>query len=411
MLISLCSNRAAEANESLDRLHDLVEQIAESNFETSVQLRELISQHDACSIYPSSTSEESAGRDNDHDSTFSSTVRSSLASGSTVPSDQASVRTNATSFSIRSVRSIIPSFTDELFSSRAYKRFRNRPRADSDAASVFSKDSTATKGDRWSMLSDISLGDLSISEISVLELPICLSDLYDSEPYTETQPSIKSALVNQRRGRLTWSSGGRLHSAVKSGNAFVLRTLLNLGADIEEKDPEGRTPLSYSAGKWNGLEISKLLLDRGAMVDTPDYSGRTPLSYSATHDYGFLIAKLLLDRGAIVDTPDSSGRTPLSYSAGHWNGRDISKLLLDQGAMVDTPHSSGRTPLSYSAGARQSGYDFERYCLGICKLLIDNGAKLDTLDSSGHTPYWHAKQKGNNIICKYFTEIDGEKSK
>ena len=425
-------------------MHDLVERIAESNFETSIQLRELISrpgQQDAPSIYATSTLEENA----DHDRMFSSTVGPSLASGSTVPSDQASIRTNATSISIRSVRSIIPSFTDELFSSRAYKRFRNRPRADSDAASVFSKDSKATKGDRWSMLSDISLGDLSISEISVLELPICLSDLYDSEPYTETQPTTKSALVNQRRGRLTWSSGGRLHSAVESKNAFVLHTLLNLGADIEEKDPKGRTPLSFSADRYYGLEIFKLLLDRGAMVNTPDSSGRTPLSYSARDSSGFAVSKLLLDRGAMVDTPDSSGRTqlsysaanaygsqiskllldrgamvdtldssgrtPLSYSAGNYSGLETSKLLLDRGAMVDTPDSSGRTPLSYATGAKHSLIDVERDYLTTCTLLVDNGAKVDTLDSYWHTPYWHAEQAGNEMVCKYFTSKGRQKGK
>jgi len=58
ILLSLCSNRMAEANESLYRLHDLV-QIVESNVETSVQLRELISrpgQHYVPSIYAASTS-------------------------------------------------------------------------------------------------------------------------------------------------------------------------------------------------------------------------------------------------------------------------------------------------------------------------------------------------------------------
>ena len=328
---------------------DLVEQSAESDSETSVRLRELISRP-APSIYAASTLEENADHGNNHESTFSTTVGSSLDPGSTVPSDQASIRTNATSFSIRSVRSIIPSFADELFSSREYKRFRNRPRTDSDAASVFSKDSKATKGDRWSILSGISLGDLSISEISVLELPICLSDLYDSEPYTETEPTKHSPSINQRRGRLRWSSGGRLHSAVESRNDFVLRTLLNLGADIEEKDPEGRTPLSYSAGGRYGLKVFELLLDQGAMVDTLDASGRTPLSYAAGSWDGLEISKLLLDRGAMADTPDSSDRTPLSYAAANHNGLEISNLLLGRGALVDTLDSAGRTPLSYSAG-------------------------------------------------------------
>jgi len=228
---------------------------------------------------------------------------------------------------------------------------------------------------------DFSLGDLSISEISVLELPICLSDLYDSEPYTKTQPSKQSQLVIQRRGRLRWSSGGRLHSAVKSENEFVLRTLLNLGADIEEKDPGRRTPLSCCVRSYNGLEIFRLLLDRGAIVDTPDSSGRTPLLYSA-----------------------------LPYFAGKKRSLDISKLLLNRGAMVDTPDSSGRTPLSYSAGARER-FGPEILYLDICKLLVDNGAKVDTHNSSGNTPYWHADQVGNNRICQYITEIGGQNSK
>ena len=121
ILLTPCSNRAAEANKSLDRLHDLFEQIAESNFETSVQLREFMSrpgQHYVLSIYAALTSEENAHDDN-YDGTISSTVHvgSSLASGSTVHSDQVSIRTNTTAFSIRSVRSIIPSFTDELLPS------------------------------------------------------------------------------------------------------------------------------------------------------------------------------------------------------------------------------------------------------------------------------------------------------
>ena len=193
-------------------MHDLVEKIAESNFETSAQLRELISRpglHDVASIDSSvATAEQST------DNTASSSASGSGCATSFDHSDGASIRTNATSFSIRSLRSIIPSFTDELSRSRAYKRLRHRTPAlaDPDAASIFSKDSKATGGDRWSMLSDISLGALSISEISVFELPICLSDLYDSEPYKvamKAQLDGQPQLINQRRRRLAARDLGR----------------------------------------------------------------------------------------------------------------------------------------------------------------------------------------------------------
>ena len=269
----------AEANESLGRLQNLVEKIAESNFETSIQLRELIrrpGQHDAPSIYSAPTSDENA----DNDNTVSINIASSSASGSTVPLDQASIRTSATSFSMRSIRSMIPSFTDELFRSRAYKvRLRHRSDCtDSDAASVFSKDSKATIGDRWSMLSDISLGELSISEVSVLELPICLTDLYDSEPYKlameSAQPNDQSQLTNQGKRLLAWSSGGRLHNAVWSNNDFALRTLIALGADLEERDSNGDTPLFCALQTDFPMDIKLktciTLLDKGTLPVTSD---------------------------------------------------------------------------------------------------------------------------------------------
>ncbi|KAF8459322.1 hypothetical protein BGX38DRAFT_1147957 [Terfezia claveryi] len=135
----------------------------------------------------------------------------------------------------------LQSFTRELFRSRAYKRLNSRRAgAGSSAESIYSKSSSATKGDRWSMLSDISLGALAISEISVLELPICGSDLYDSQPYDLAEEATSARRPNgihaQRRGVLPWPSRGRIHTAIRTNDEFVLRTLITLGADLEEKD-------------------------------------------------------------------------------------------------------------------------------------------------------------------------------
>jgi len=343
----------AEANQStegqLASLHKQVEKISEKISEThsevAVQLRELISRnHDA----PDDTSDVSICHTT-HETTstecslptLSSSTSSTTSSTNSHFNDSgcASIRTTASSLSMRSVRSLIPSWSEELKNSRPYKRLL-RFGVDSSSTSVFSKDSSDTKGDTWSMLSDMSLADLSISEISVLELPISMLDLYDPIPYQVQQ----STGHKQARRRVNWSSGGLLHRAIRTDNIFTFRTLLSFGADPEEETDANGPLLVYAARMTWGIEFCRLLLDRGVQVDTRDSSGRTPLSYF----FGAGICELLLDRGAAVDATDSSGRTPLSHCAELGNDSTC-KLLLDRGAQVDTRDSNGRTPLSYSA--------------------------------------------------------------
>ncbi|KAF8423632.1 hypothetical protein EV426DRAFT_602464 [Tirmania nivea] len=212
MLTIIQCNSMKEANQSMEEqlatLHKEVEKISDKISEThsdvAVQLRELISRrHDT--------------NDDDDTSGISSLP---ITTSSTISyfkdNDSVSIRSTSSSFSIYTVRSLIPSWTEELKDSRPYKRLWRRG-VGLSSDSVFSKDSRATKGDTWSMLSDMSLGDLSISEISVLELPIFLSDLYDPIPYQVQQSTRKK----QARRVVKWSSRGRLHRAIREGNIFT----------------------------------------------------------------------------------------------------------------------------------------------------------------------------------------------
>jgi len=385
--------------EQLASLHEEVEKISEkiseSHNDVAVQLRELISRRQDAS---DDTSEIQICH------TAHQTTRTECPSSTTTPStsshfnniDGASIRTSSSSLSIRSVRSLIPSWGEELKSSRPYKRLLRRG-VDLSSGSVFSKDSSATKGDTWSMLSDLSLGDLSISEISVLELPISLSDLYDPIPYQVQQ----STRHKKYRRRVNWSPRGRLHRAIREGNIFTFRTLLSLGADPEETN--GYYPLLvYAARGSDEIVFCRLLLDRGAQVDTRDSNGRTALSYCARLG-NYYVCQLLLDRGAAVDSTDSNGRTPLSYCAelGHVS---VCKLLLGRGAAVDAVDSRGCTPLSYYAR-------FANYY--VCQLLLDRGAAVNSTDFNGRTPlsYFaelHSHDSSHQSLCKLFLDRGGK---
>jgi len=393
-----------------------VEKILESNVETSIQLRALISrQPNEPSGHDPATSGHNIGPGtnptSDASSSNSATGRTSRLSVD--QNDKASIRTTGTSFSSQSVQS----FTRELFRSRAYKRLNHRRAGANSAGSIYSKDSSATKGDRWSMLSDISLGDLAISEISVLELPICGSDLYDSQPYVlaEEAASAGKGANAQRRGVLPWPSRGRIHTAIRTNDDFVLRTLITLGADLEEKDSEGYTPLIVAIRNRNP-KVCRTLLNIGVEVDTRDSSGITPLIHAIkfrddnpddilyiNQGLQLKLCELLVDAGAAVDTPDSSGRTPLSYAAGcqTWGELRLCEFLIGKGAGVDTPDSSGRTPLSYAV-CSQSLVN-----ISLCKLFVDKGAAVDSPDSSGRTPLSYAicaRVFDNHETCKFLVD-------
>ena len=73
-----------------------------------------------------------------------------------------------------------------------------------------------------------------------------------------------------------------LHLACINGDVEQIRSLLNLGADIEEKTPDGSTPLMFASYKGH-LNVVQLLLDQGANILAKNNYGNTA-KYIADND-------------------------------------------------------------------------------------------------------------------------------
>ena len=104
---------------------------------------------------------------------------------------------------------------------------------------------------------------------------------------------------------INWTEGGLLSLAVNHGQLEMVRLLIDLGADpdertmlhqVEEPTQSWGTPLWYAALAGN-REIAELLLDRGADPNANVYASGWPL-LNAHRQKHTAVKRLLLERGA-----------------------------------------------------------------------------------------------------------------
>ncbi|MGD8501864.1 MAG: ankyrin repeat domain-containing protein, partial [Phycisphaerales bacterium] len=211
-----------------------------------------------------------------------------------------------------------------------------------------------------------------------------------------------------------------LHEAASDGDIELIRSLVSSGADVNEQNNWGWTPLYTAVATGHG-DIVRLLIAEGADADTPSKAGLTPLHF-AVNNGNRDIAKLLIKNGADCRTADENGATPLHASAerGHI---DIARLLVDNNADIDAKDKWVWTPLFYSCwknhkdlaeflitkGADINIKDSRGMTLlhiagqqDIIELLIAKGIDVNSKNNSGQTPLHSALQRGNKELTELF---------
>ncbi|KAM3510890.1 hypothetical protein MY11210_005493 [Beauveria gryllotalpidicola] len=186
------------------------------------------------------------------------------------------------------------------------------------------------------------------------------------------------------------AQGNSKHSLQNYQTQLMLLEQQNKKRLMARKEQHTPRPQQHAWWKVQKFDtIVKMLLEKGANIDAKDNDGRTALSYVAEKGHEAIV-KLLLEKGANIDAKDNDGRTALSYVAekGH---EAIVKLLLEKGANIDVKDNDSRTPLSYVA---EKGHE------AIVKLLLEKGANIDVKDNDGRTPLLRAAEKGHEVIVK-----------
>ncbi|MBA3954687.1 ankyrin repeat domain-containing protein [Candidatus Dependentiae bacterium] len=137
-----------------------------------------------------------------------------------------------------------------------------------------------------------------------------------------------------------------LTDAVQSNNKEKVEQLLAQGADINEYDHFGFTPIYWAAIKSN-TEMLQLLIEKGADFNKPNNFGTTPLHWGA-YKSRTKLGKLLIQAGANVDKSNNDGETPLHWAAKSDN-REIVQLLMNAGANPFIKNIEGNTALFTAA--------------------------------------------------------------
>ncbi|KAJ3117788.1 hypothetical protein HDU96_005569 [Phlyctochytrium bullatum] len=194
---------------------------------------------------------------------------------------------------------------------------------------------------------------------------LALQMLLDFEPHIEDN-TLNTLLVFA-------AEGGRLN---------CIRTLLDAGAELDEADDTGYTPL-LMACKRRQTQAARMLISRGANVVFESYEypsllhvAVNPASGSRDDD----LIKLLVSADAPVNVTDSKGRTPL-HCALQKQFTSAAMILLQGGADPNHQCHAGNTPLHVLGKKCRR----DRHVEQVLEKMLRSGADPNVGDAKGCT--------------------------
>lgn len=187
-----------------------------------------------------------------------------------------------------------------------------------------------------------------------------------------------------------------LMSSIEKSEYDKVKSLLEIGADVNCVYPNGTTPL-FQATRKGDLKMVQLLLNKGVQVNQKNDVGSTALIDAANNGYRKIVG-ILLANGADVNAKTNSGWTALLGAVLNGNSETV-KLLLNKGADPNAANNDGNSPLGVAA--------FNGYT-EIVKQLLTHGADINVKNKGGGTPLRSAIWKGHSDIVQILKQA-GEK--
>jgi len=236
-----------------------------------------------------------------------------------------------------------------------------------------------------------------------------------------------------------------LADRIQAGDRKAALALIAQGADVNQTQPDGSTPLHWAVYRVD-RELVGTLLKKGARAGVVNRYGASPLAEAARVVNAELVA-MLLEAGADANVANDDGQTPLMLAARTGNV-PVAKLLVDHGANVNArEHFRDQSALMWAAAEghadmvaylvskkadlsvrakandwpsqitneprvqyRPSGgltpllYAARAGCLGCVKAIVEGGADVDRPNSDGMTPMMMSLDNGAPAVAKYLLD-------
>lgn len=185
-----------------------------------------------------------------------------------------------------------------------------------------------------------------------------------------------------------------LHHAIADNNYDEAEKALAMGADPNEVDVMGETPL-YRAINQKNDAIVALLLAAGSDIHKKVFD-ESPFIRAVQQGDESIVQKLIT-AGADVNERYSDGLTALhlAVSSGSSGNGKLINILLKNKADINAKDNEGRTALHDAVAAVPS---YPR----IIEKLIRAGAYINAKDNQGNTPRDYAIARNNKNVIRLF---------
>lgn len=187
---------------------------------------------------------------------------------------------------------------------------------------------------------------------------------------------------------------GGLHRAAWDGDPVAIRRLASVGADLDTRDGNGRTPAHVAAFASQDAAI-RALAAAGADMNALEDRLYDVLTIAAVADDPEMVS-LALRLGNRPDLVTSVYDGTALIAAAHLGHYEVVHRLIEAGAPLDHVNNLGWTALMEAVVLGDGGPDH----VETVRLLVEAGADVGIPDRDGVTPRAHAIARNYGDIAK-----------
>jgi serine/threonine-protein phosphatase 6 regulatory ankyrin repeat subunit B len=197
-----------------------------------------------------------------------------------------------------------------------------------------------------------------------------------------------------------------LHEAIGQSNLSMVKTLINLGANVNKTDNNGINSLGATIARdvppsqiGDTISIIELLMQKygnnNGAQNTQNINGKTPFFLACGRKYK-LLAKKLLSYSPNLTIVDKDGNTALHWAV-HLQEISVVQSILDKNILsIDVRNNAGGTPILWAAYRNDKA---------MVEYLLNHNADLNILDKDGMHPWHYTCLSGALEAAKFLVTV------